>query len=254
MAKFNQMNSDQDMNVVGHLAELRKRLIITGVFFIACFIVAFIYVKNIYHLFIRDIDFTLNITSPADIIWIYITIAGIVAFALTIPILALQIWLFIKPALTEHEKKTSIPYIPAVFLLFVVGLTFGYLVFSKLILPFLLSMNDGTFNELFTVDKYFKFMFHIVLPFAIIFEIPIISMFLTSIGMITPQFMKKIRKYAYFVMVIIGAVITPPDFFLQIIVAIPLIMLYEASIYFSSIVYRKKLLKQQEAITEDETE
>src|SRR5699024_2531141 len=125
---------------------------------------------------------------------------------------------------------------------------------SDLILPFLLSMNDGTFNELFTVDKYFKFMFHIVLPFAIIFEIPRSSMFLTSIEMITPQFMKKIRKYAYYVKVIIGAVITTPDFFLQIIVAIRLIILYEASIYLSSIVYIQKLLKHQEAITEDETE
>src|SRR5699024_12858483 len=100
------------MNVVGHLAELRKRLIITGIFFTICFIVAYVYVKNIYHLFIKDIDFTLNITSHADIIWIYITIAGIVSFGLTIPILALQIWLFIKAALTEHEMKSSITYIP----------------------------------------------------------------------------------------------------------------------------------------------
>lgn len=236
----------EDMNVVGHLAELRNRLMITGAFFIVFFIVAFIYVKKIYTFFIKDLDFTLNITSPADIIWVYITMAAVVALGLTIPIATLQIWLFIKPALTSHERKISLPYIPVVFILFVIGLTFGYLIFSELILPFLLSMNDGTFNELFTVDKYFKFMFHIIFPFAIIFEIPIISMFLTSIGIITPQIMRKFRKYAYFVMIIIGAAITPPDFMLQIIVAIPLFLLYEISIYLSNIVYKKSKKKQEE--------
>src|SRR5699024_1043330 len=107
--------------------------------------------------------------------------------------------------------KISLSYIPAVFLLFITGLVFGYLAFINLILPFLLSLNDGMFNELFTVDKYFRFMFRLTIPFALIFEIPIIVMFLTSIGILTPQFLRKVRKYAYFIMLIVGGLITPPD-------------------------------------------
>lgn len=237
---------DKDMNVVGHLSELRNRLILTAVIFIMFFIAAFIYVKKIYSFFVRDLSFQLNITSPGDILWVYFTMAGIVAFALTLPILATQAWLFIKPALTPAERRASLPYIPAVFLLFAGGLTFGYVIFTNLILPFLLSLNNGMFNELFTVDKYFRFMFHLVLPFALFFEIPIFSMFLTSLGIVTPDLLRKIRKYAYFVLIIAGAALTPPDFFLQIIVAIPLILLYEASIFCSSIVYRKKMKKSAE--------
>src|SRR5699024_5687066 len=115
----------------------------------------------------------------------------------TLPILCLQLWLFVKPGLTSSERKASLSYIPAVFLLFVIGLVFGYFMFIQLILPFLLSLNDGMFNELFTVDKYFRFMFRVVLPFAILFEIPIIVMFLTSLGMVTPQFLRKIAELPY---------------------------------------------------------
>jgi len=241
-----QTSEEKEMNVVGHLSELRNRLILTAIIFIAFFILAFIYVKDIYHFFVKDLTFQLNITSPGDIIWVYFTMAGIVALSFTLPVLATQVWLFIKPALTPTERKASLPYIPAVFLLFAGGLIFGYIIFSKLILPFLLSLNNGMFNELFTVDKYFRFMFHLVLPFALFFEIPIVSMFLTSLGIVTPDFLRKIRKYAYFILVIVGAALTPPDFFLQLVVAIPLFILYEASIYFSGIVYRKKIKKQKE--------
>lgn len=243
---------DKEMNVTGHLSELRNRLIVTSIFFVVFFIVGFIYVKDIYGFFVNDLDFTLNVISPGEIIWIYFSMAGLVAVIGTIPILCLQVWLFIKPGLTSNERKASLSYIPAIFILFLIGLAFGYFLFVKLILPFLLSLNEGMFNELFTVDKYFSFMLHVTVPFAILFEIPIIAMFLTSLGVITPDYMRKIRKYAYFVLVIVGAIVTPPDFFLQIIVAIPLIILYEISIYCSKAVYRKKLKKHQE-FTENNT-
>src|SRR5699024_9749071 len=104
-------------------------------------IIGFIYVKDIYSFFIKDVHFDLNITSPGDIIWIYFTMAGLVALIATIPIISLQIWLFIKPGLTVKEQRASLTYIPAIFILFISGLVFGYLVFIKLILPFLLSLN-----------------------------------------------------------------------------------------------------------------
>ncbi len=233
-------NTDKEMNIVGHLSELRNRLLITGVCFIGFFILAFIYVKDIYYFFENDIDFKLTVTSPGDIIWIYFTIAGLIALVATLPVLSLQLWLFIKPGLTKPERKVSLSYIPAVFLLFVLGLVFGYLMFIKLILPFLLSLNDGMFNELFTVEKYFRFLMTVTIPFAVLFEIPIILMFLTSLGIVTPQFLKKTRKYAYFILLIVGALVTPPDIVLQLAVAIPLFILYEISIYLTSIVYRKK--------------
>ena len=123
--------------------------------------------------------------------------------------------------------------------------------FIKLILPFLLGLNDGMFNELFTVDRYFRFLFRITLPFAILFELPIIIMFLTSLGIITPHFLKRTRKYAFFVILIVGALITPPDVILQLAVAVPLYVLYELSIYLSEIVYRRKQQKHKEFMEMD---
>lgn len=244
-AKTEQIDG-KEMNVVGHLAELRNRLMITAIFFIIFFVIGFIFVEEIYYFFNKDFDFDLNITSPGEIIWIYITIAGIAALVGTIPILSLQLWLFVRPGLTKNERKVSLSYIPAVFLLFIIGLTFGYLMFIKLILPFILSLNDGMFNQIFTVEGYFRFMFRLVLPFAFLFEVPIMMMFLTSLGILTPQFLKKMRKYAYFILLIIGGLITPPDIFLQLMVFMPLCVLYEISIYLSNIVYQKKKKRHKE--------
>lgn len=238
-AKSDQQH-DKEMNLVGHLSELRNRLIVTALFFVIFFIIGFIFWKDIYLFLQKDFTFDLNITGPGEIIWIMVSIAGIIALIGTLPILSLQLWLFVKPGLTTRERKVSLTYVPAVFFLFVIGLIFGYFMFIKLILPFLLSLNDGMFNQIFTVERYFRFMFHLILPFAFIFEVPIVAMFLTSLGIITPMFLRKIRKYAYFILLIIGGLITPPDIFLQLIVFAPLCILYEISIYLSSVVYRKK--------------
>lgn len=239
-------NLEKEMNFTGHLAELRNRLVVTAIFFVVFFIVSFMFVREIYGFFESHIDFKLAVIGLGEVFWVQFTMAGIVALAATIPVLAFQLWMFIKPGLTPRERRASLAYIPAIFLLFVGGLVVGYIMFINLILPFLLSLNDGMFTELFTVEKYFKFVFRITLPFAIIFEIPIIAMFLTSIGLLTPAFMRKIRKYAYFVLIIVATLVTPPDFILPIIVSIPFFLLYEISIYLSATVYRRKEKKHLE--------
>src|SRR5699024_12752094 len=138
---------------VGHFTELRNRMIVTIDFLIIFFRNRFIFIEDMYGFFESDIDFQLTVTCIADIILIYISIAVILAIVGTLPILSLQLWLFIKPGLKKHERTTSLAYVSAVFFLFVMGLVFGYFLFIQLIVPFLLSLNDGMFNELFTVDK-----------------------------------------------------------------------------------------------------
>lgn len=248
MKQDKSLKNDKEMGYLDHFAELRNRLLVTAVIFIAFFAGGLYFVEDIRNFFLNDIDLTLNLISPEEIIWIIFTIAFIVAFSGTLPFLCFQIWLFIKPALTKHEQRVSLGYIPIIFLLFVGGLVFGYFIFIQLILPFVLSLNDGMFDTMFTVENYFRFIFKVTLPFAIFFEVPIITMFLTSLGIVTPQFLTRTRKYGYFILVIIGAMITPPDFILQIVVAIPLVILYEISIILSKIVFRKKEEKHKEYI------
>ncbi|TCT25509.1 sec-independent protein translocase protein TatC [Melghiribacillus thermohalophilus] len=237
---------DQEMEVTEHLNELRKRLLWSFMVFVLFFIIGFIYVEDIFRFFENDSQFEFIVLGPGEILWIYMIIASTVAVALTLPFLSLQIWLFVKPGLTPKEQKVTVTYIPVIFLLFVGGLLFGYLVIKDLILNFLLSLNAGMFEEMFTAEKYFRFIMQVTLPFAFFFEIPVISMFLTSLGIISPMFLKKVRKYAYLVLVILGTMLSPPDFILQLVVAIPLIVLYEVAIMTSQFVYRRKLAAEQE--------
>lgn len=233
------------MNLLDHLDELRRRLIITAVTFLIFLCVSFYFVKDIYLYFTRNLDVKLLALGPSDIIWIYFIIACIVAIAFTIPVLALEIWLFVKPALKKHEQKIALAYIPALFLLFIGGLAFGYFVIFPIVVNFLVKLGEGVMNVSFTADRYFKFIINICLPFGVLFELPIVMMFLTSLGIINPYVMAKFRKYAYFVLIIIAIVITPPEFMSDFVVSIPLLILYEISISLSKFVYKRKEKKQK---------
>ncbi|RDW22083.1 twin-arginine translocase subunit TatC [Oceanobacillus chungangensis] len=245
-------DDEKEMDFVGHLSELRNRLIVTAILFVILFIVGFIYVEEIYAFFVKDLEFKLTAIGPSEIIWIYFSMAGLIAIVGSIPVLTYQIWAFVKPGLTEREQRASLAYIPATFILFIVGLVFGYLMFTKSLIPFLLSLNNGMFEIMFTVDKYFKFLMQVTVPIAILFELPIVVMFLTSIGILTPKFLEKNRRYAYFALVVISTIITPaPDFILPVIISIPLIFIYEISIRLAKRIYNKKLKKHEEIMSEE---
>lgn len=241
---------DKELQLVDHLDELRKRIIISALAFVAFFIVGFIYVVDIYNWLVRDLDVKLIVLGPSDIIWVYFMIATVIAVAGTIPVLAIQIWLFVKPALKPIERKITLSYIPALFILFIVGLAFGYLVIFPMVLQFLVNMGADMFVTNFTADRYFRFIMNMTIPFGVLFELPAVVMFLTSLGIINPFVLAKIRKYAYFVLIIIAIIITPPDFMSDFVVTVPLLLLYEVSINLSKFVYKKRMkkLKEEELI------
>ena len=237
---------DKELNIIDHLDELRKRLIITLAAFIIFFIVGFIFVEEIYNWLVRDLEVKLIVLGPSDILWVYFMLAAVIAFAGTIPVLATQVWLFIKPALKPIERKISLSYIPALFILFIVGLCFGYFVIFPTVMSFLIELGGEMMVTNFTAEKYFRFIFNTTIPFGVLFELPVVMMFLTSLGIINPYVLSKIRKYAYFVLIIIAILISPPDIMSDFLVAVPLIFLYEISVSFSKIVYKRKLKKEKQ--------
>ncbi|MEY2195806.1 twin-arginine translocase subunit TatC [Neobacillus sp. BF23-41] len=241
---------DKELNLVDHLEELRKRIIVSALAFVVFFIAGFIYVDDIYKWFVGNTK--LMVLGPSDIMWIYFMLATVVAVAGTIPVLALQIWLFVRPALRPIERRITISYVPALFFLFIIGLAFGYFIIFPMVLDFLVSMGKDMFVTNFTAERYFSFIMNMTLPFGVLFELPVVVMFLTSLGIINPFVLAKIRKYAYFVLIIIAIVITPPDFMSDFVVTLPLLLLYEISINLSKFVYRKRLKNLQEEDKEDE--
>lgn len=167
-------------------------------------------------------------------------------FILAFPYVLYEFWKFISPGLKENERKSSRGFITIASILFFLGVLFGYFLISPLSINFLGSyqVSDEVINQ-FDIGSYIALVRTSVLACGIIFELPILIYILTKIGIITPEFLKKYRKYALIIVLIISAIITPPDILSQIIVAIPILILYEVSIYISKIVVRNQLREEK---------
>ena len=170
-------------------------------------------------------------------IWTSITAGFIIAF----PYVVYEFWKFIRPAMHENEQKTAKGFIFASSFLFFMGVLFGYYIITPLSINFLGSYNVSSevLNE-FDLSSYIALVRSSVIACGLVFELPIIIYFLTKVGIVTPEILKKYRKYSLVVVLILSAVITPPDVVSQIIVAIPILILYEISIFISKVVSKKQ--------------
>ena len=168
-------------------------------------------------------------------IWTSITLGFVVAF----PYVIYQFWKFISPGLYTHEKRTASGFISISSLLFFTGVLFGYYVVTPLSIRFLgtYTVSAEIFND-FDLNSYTALVRASVLASGLIFELPILVYFLTKVGLITPELLRKYRKIALVMVMFLSAVITPPDVASQIIVAIPVLILYELSIFISKRVVR----------------
>ncbi|WP_199617870.1 twin-arginine translocase subunit TatC [Paenibacillus alkalitolerans] len=232
--------TEQELHLTEHLAELRKRILITLGVFLAALCGAFIYVEQIYKWLTRDLDTKLQTLGPTDVLWVYLMIAGVFAIAVTIPVAGYQIWRFVVPGLKPTERRASLAYIPALAVLFVIGISFGYFVIYPMVLSFLNGLAAGTFETNYTAEKYFRFMINMTVPFGVLFEMPVVVMFLTTLGILNPVRLAKARKLAYFVLTIVAVTITPPDIVSDVLVIVPLFLLYEISVGLSRFVYVRR--------------
>ena len=173
-------------------------------------------------------------------IWTSIYAGFIIAF----PYIIYQLWKFISPGLNDNERNTSRGFIIVSSLLFFLGVLFGYYVITPLSINFLgtYTVSAEVSNEI-DISSYISLVRASVIASGIIFELPILIYFLTKLGLVTPEILRKYRKFALVIVLIISAVITPPDIASQIIVAIPVIILYEISIHISRIVLKRERKK-----------
>ncbi len=168
-------------------------------------------------------------------------------FIISFPYVIYQFWKFISPGLHENERKHSRGFIIISSFLFFLGVLFGYFIICPLSINFLANYNisDVVDNQI-DIGSYIGLVRASVLASGLIFELPIIIYFLTKIGLVTPEFLKKYRKYALVLVLILSAIITPPDIASQIIVAIPILILYQVSIYISKVVIRNQKIKEKQ--------
>jgi sec-independent protein translocase protein TatC len=169
-------------------------------------------------------------------------------FVLAFPYVIYKFWSFISPGMRSNERKHSRGFIIITSLLFFLGVLFGYYIVTPLSINFLAnySISVEVSNE-FDISSYISTVRSSCLAAGFVFELPIIIYFLTKIGLVTPQIMRKYRKFALVIVLILSAIITPPDLASQVIVAIPILILYQVSIYISKVVVRKQSKKEKKA-------
>lgn len=238
----------EEYTLVQHLTELRKRIILIGIIFIITLAIGLYFSPTILntlksHEVAAQVEW--NIFNYTDGIIIYLQCAMIISVALTLPVAMFQAWQFMKPGLNEKEVKGTLIFIPAALILFIVGVAFAYIVLFPIMMDFMNNINESIgATETYGMKQYFSFMFGLIIPVAVIFELPVIIGFLTKIGIISSALLKKSRKLSYIVLVVIGVSITPPDFISDFLIIAPMILLFEISILIASSIERKEMKKQ----------
>ncbi|MBM7663307.1 sec-independent protein translocase protein TatC [Bacillus mesophilus] len=239
-----------EMSVYDHIGELRKRLIIVVVFFLFAMVGSFFLAEPLI-VYLQQADeakeLTMNAFRLTDPIKVYMEFAFIIAFIMTFPITLYQLWAFISPGLFEKERKVTLSYIPMSLLLFLAGISFSYFVLFPFVVDFMTRLaNRLNIEQVIGINEYFEFLIQLTLPFGLLFQLPVVIMFLTRLGIVTPDFLTKVRKYAYFILLVIGAFITPPELISHMMVTVPMFILYEISILISRSAYKKRMLAEAE--------
>ncbi|MBU8908559.1 twin-arginine translocase subunit TatC [Desertibacillus haloalkaliphilus] len=241
---------NREMSLYDHIGELRKRIMIVIAFFMIAMIVGFFLAKPMIT-YLQSAptaqDLPMNAFRLTDPLKVYVTFAFFSAILLAFPVILYQIWAFISPGLHEKEQKITLSYIPIAFLLFLTGISFSYFILFPFIVDFMARLAEQLgITEQYGINEYFSFLFQITIPFGFLFQLPVVMMFLTRLGLITPDLLSRIRKFAYFILLVIAGFITPPEVVSHLMVTVPLLFLYEFSIWVSRLTYRKVLKAERE--------
>ena len=243
------MAEDNQMSVLQHLEELRKVLIVCIVSLIPATFVAWFFKEDILGLLVRPLreknpDYTLNFFGPTEAFFVFLKLSIATGFLIALPIILYQVWKFVLPALRSNEKKVLYTIVPSSFILFIGGIAFAYFSVFKIALSFFLGFGGEYADPLLRLSDYLSFVLTFLLPFGLVFQLPIVILFLTRMGIVTPKFLAQKRKYAFFIIVVIAAVLTPPDVISQALMALPIYLLYEISILISYLFRKKKKVSE----------
>ncbi|MEK6692921.1 MAG: twin-arginine translocase subunit TatC [Nitrospirota bacterium] len=257
---------DEKMPLTGHLEELRKRLVIIVSSISIGFFLSFYFSKSLFSyltkplssevtlrqefpfiFFIEKGSSSLVFLAPTEALWMYLKVSLIAGLFLTLPIVFYQIWKFVAPGLLPKEKHYGLPFVVLSTTLFVLGAAFCFYLVLPYAIRFLLSYGTDQLTPMISVGNYIDFCLKFLLAFGLIFEIPLAIIFLARIGLVTPQLLSRNRRYSILLAFIVAALLTPtPDVFNMTLMAVPIIILYEAGIIAARVFTKKKTGKAEE--------
>ena len=247
---------DTSMNFLDHLKELRQKLIYSIIFFIFSFIISFYFSQSIFEFLAKPLTSILQdgngliYTALQEAFLTNVKVAFFTAAFISFPFLSFQIWSFISPGLLKKEKKISLPSLIAIPFLFLLGAAVVYYLISPIAWKFFLSFQTSQADSInitlqAKMNEYLSLMMTFIFAFGLAFQLPVILLLLVRVGVLTIQQLVSFRKYAIVLAFIFAAIITPPDPFSQISLALPVIILYEVSILISRFLSKKDKRKDK---------
>ncbi len=227
--------------IIEHLKDLRKRLLWAIVAYLASAGISFAFASRI-----RDIlrsfggDIELVYISPSEALLTDIKVSLLAGFFVALPFILYQIWMFVAPGLHRQEKKYLVLLVFASLVLFLTGASFAFGVVLPFAMAFFQSFAGPGLVAMFTYDRYIQFVGTLTIIFGLVFQLPLIMVFLAYVGVVSPEGLRRQRKLALLLVFTVAALLTPPDPTSQILMAVPLIVLYEISIILTQIVVKRK--------------
>ena len=224
-----------------HIADLRKRLVVSSLTVIAMFFVCFSFYEPILSWMMVPVEEVLPKNSQMVAVEIQETfftalkVAFFAGFIVSLPVIFWQLWLFLAPGLYDHEKKLVIPFVFFATLMFLIGASFAYYIVVPVGFEFLINFGSAVVTILPSIGKYVGFFTKLLIGFGIAFELPVITFFLAKIGLVDDRMLKDFFRYAIIFIFIISALLTPPDVISQLLMAAPLTILYGVSIYIAKV-------------------
>jgi sec-independent protein translocase protein TatC len=240
------MTEEERLPFTAHLEELRSRMIKCFIAVGAGFAASYAFKEKLFYILVAPLQKvmasgdTLIYTHLPEAFFTFLKTALISGLMLASPIILYQFWMFVAPGLYDREKRLLVPILFLSTLFFVGGALFGYFVVFPFGFKFFLSFATDTIRPMPSMKEYLSFSAKLLLAFGIVFELPLIITFLAKLGIVTVDFLKKYRKYAILIFFCGAAVLTPPDVVTQIMMALPLMLLYEISILGARIFGREK--------------
>lgn len=221
---------EQEMSLVDHLQEFRLRILTSLVAVTAGAAISWVYAGGLVEFLIRPVG-TMVFLTPAEAFFSYLKVSVFAGVLLALPVIMHQIWAFVVPALHEGEKKAILLLGPTSVVLFLMGIAFSYYLVLPAAINFFLGFATPQLQPLFSLGAYISFIISFLLPFGLVFELPLFLIVLAKMGVISSLFLRGKRKIFLVLAFVIGALAAPtPDIFSQTMVALPLILLYEMSI------------------------
>lgn len=230
------LEETEEMTLVGHLTELRKRLLISLGLLIICGIGSYVFAPKMIEILTKPVGKKLVYLTPPEAFFTQIKVSFFSGFLISLPVILYQVWSFLLPGLKENEKKYLTFLVPISYIFFVGGMSFAQFIVIPFGIKFFLQFTSANLEAMFSLSKYISFLISILIPFGLVFELPLVITILVKLNIINSDFLTSNRKYVLVIIFIFAAMLTPPDIVSQSAMAIPLILLYEGSILIAKLI------------------